>query len=157
MALTGEFSYELKLDPRVEFLVYGLAGIKAALEPGAGIVATASTSGGFNGKAEGSLDFVFGAAGPAFDLLSIEKEFSFNIWEGEWPLIPEVLAFKTHSQSRAAAPGDDVSFTCTVDRPSVPTFQWHHNGRLIPGQTSRSLFLPHVNAGHAGTYYVQTS
>jgi len=155
VALTGEFSYELKLDPRVEFLVYGLAGMKAALEPSAGIVATASTSGGFNGKAEGSLDFVLGTAGPAFDLLNIEKEFSFNIWDGEWPLIPQTLAFKTHPQSRTVAPGDDVSFTCTVDSPTAPSFQWYQNGRLLPGQASRSLFLPHVNSGHGGSYQVK--
>jgi hypothetical protein len=148
MALTGEFSYELKLDPRVEFLVYGLAGMKAALEPSAKIIATASTGGGLNGKAEG-------AAGPAFDALNIEKELSYNIWEGEWPFIPQTLAFNTHPQSRTVAPGDDVSFTCTVDSPSAPSFQWYQNGRLLPGFTSRSLFLPNVNSGHAGSYFVR--
>ena len=156
-ALTGEFSYELTLDPRLEFLVYGLAGIKAALEPSAGVVATASTSGGFDGKIEASLDFVLGLAGPAFDLLNIDKELSYNIWEGEWPLTPQNLAFKTQPQSRTVAPGGDVSFTCTVDSPTPPTFQWYQNGRKIAGQTSRSLFLQQVNTGHAGTYKVKAT
>ncbi len=154
LALTGEFSFELKLDPRLEFLVYGLAGMKAAFEPSAGVVATASTDGGLIGKVEASLDFALGTAGPAFDVLNIDKELSYNIWEGEWPIGPQNLAFKTHPQSRTVAPGEDVSFTCTVDSPTPPSFQWYHNGRLIPGQTSRSLFLPFVNSGHAGTYYV---
>ena len=155
IALTGEFSYELKLDPRVEFLVYGLAGMKAALEPSAKIITTASTTSGFNGKVEGSLDFVLGTAGPAFDLLSIDKELSTNIWEGEWPILPPTLAFKTQPQSRTAAPGATVSFTCTVDSPALPSFQWYQNGRLLPGQNSRTLLLPVVNTGHAGSYFVR--
>ena len=154
LALTGEFSFELKLDPRLEFLVYGLAGMKAAFEPSAGIVATASTTGGFSGKVEAALDFALGTAGPAFDLLKIDKELSYSIWKGEWPIGPQNLVFKTHPQSRTVAPGDDVSYTCTVDSPTPPSFQWYRNGRLIPGQTSRSLFMPFVNSGHAGTYYV---
>jgi hypothetical protein len=71
------------------------------------------------------------------------------------PLTPQSLAFKTQPQSRTAAPGDDVSLTCTVDSPSPPTFEWRHNGTPVPGPTSRNLFLPRVTSSHAGSYFVR--
>jgi len=155
MSLSAEFSLELTLDPRVEFLVYGLAGFKVAIDPSAKITTTYTPPAAFDGKLEADADFVLGTAGPAFDFLGVDNELALNIWHGEWPLTPQTLAFKTQPQSRTVAPGDDVSFTCTVDSPGTPTFQWYANGRAIPGQTTRSLFLPHVNTGHAGTYQVK--
>ena len=158
-ALTGEFSFKLTLDPQVEFLVYGAAGLKAAVEPSAAVVTTVPLMGGsFDGKVEADVDFVLGTAGSLFDMFGLEEELSLNIWHGEWPLTPTTpLAFKTHPESKTVAPGDSVSFTCTVDAPSTPSFQWFHKGLPIPGQTSRSLFLPRVNSGHAGDYFVRAS
>ncbi|MCB1132201.1 MAG: SUMF1/EgtB/PvdO family nonheme iron enzyme, partial [Verrucomicrobiae bacterium] len=154
--LADEFSLGLTLDPRLEFLVYGLAGFKAAVEPGVGVTAALSED-GLEAWIEGDLDFVLGTAGPAFDALSFTEELKLKIWHGEWPLTPQELVFKTHPASRTVAPEADVSFTCAVDAPSTPAFQWFHNGSPIPWQTSRSLFLPRVNAGHAGTYFVRAT
>ena len=153
-ALTDEFSFGLTLEPEINFLVYGLAGFKAGIEPSATVVAAVSTS-GLTGKLEGNVDVVFSTAGPAFDLLSIEKRLSFSAWHGEWPIGTRTLAFKTQPQSKTVAPGADVSFTCTVDSPTTPTLQWYQNGRMIPGQNGRSLFLPNVTMGHAGSYFAR--
>ena len=153
--LAGEFSLELSMEPRVEFLVYSVAGFKAAIEPSAEVTATASTTGGLSAKLEANLDFVFGTAGPLFDLLNIEKELSYNIWERDWPLTTQPFAFKTQPLSRTVAPGDNVSFSCSVESPSPPTFQWYQNGRVLPSQTSRSLFLDRVATGYAGNYFVR--
>ncbi len=156
-ALTGELSFTLALDPRLEFLVCGAAGLKAAVKPSAGIVTTVPLAGGsFDGKVEADVAFVLGTTGPLFDILNHEEELSLSIWHGEWPLTPTTpLTFKTHPQSKTVAPGDSVSFTCTVDAPSTPNFQWFHEGLLIPGQTGRSLFLSRVTSDHAGTYFVR--
>jgi len=163
-ALTGELSFHLALDPRVEFLIYAAAGIKVTIEPSAGIVTTVPLIGGaFDGRIEADLDFVLGTAGPAFDLLDYketlgpERELRRNIWHGEWSLTPQALAFATHPQSTTVEPGDAVSFTCTIDAPSPPIFQWFHRSLPIPGQTSRSLFLPYVTPGHAGAYFVRAT
>ncbi len=157
-ALTEELGAKLVLDPRVEFLVHGLASMKAAVEPNVGIETTIPLAGGsWDGKAEAGVDLVLGTAGPAFDLIDYHEELAFNIWHGEWPLTPETLAFTTHPQSQTVAPGDAVSFSCTVDASSTPSFQWYHNGLPVPGQNSRSLFRSYVNTGHAGQYKVRAT
>ncbi len=86
-----------------------------------------------------------------------DAELRFRIWEAEWPLIEETLAFKTHPQSQTVPPGTDVSFTCSVDSASPASYQWFHKGIKIPGQTGRSLFLPRVGSGHAGNYFVRAT
>ncbi|MCH7225024.1 immunoglobulin domain-containing protein [Haloferula sp. A504] len=150
--LTGEFDLKLILEPRLEFLVYGLAGMRASIEPSGGLHTWASTSGDYGGQLEADLDFVLGTAG-----LLPEAELSLNVWHDEWPLTDQELVFKTQPSSQTVAPNAGVSFTCAMDAPSPPSFQWFHNGSPIPGQTSRSLFLPRVNAGHAGGYFVRAT
>ena len=136
--------------------MYALAGMKVAVEPSAGVVTTVPLIGGtWDSKIEADVDLALGTAGPAFDVLHYDEQLSLNIWHGEWPLTPQELTYPTHPQSQNVAPGDAVSFTCTVDAPSTPSFQWYHKGLPIPGQTSRSLFLPRVNTGHAGIYFVR--
>ena len=157
-ALVGELSFHLTLDPRVEFLVYALAGMKAAVEPSAGVVTTVPLIGGtWDGYLEADVDFVLGTAGPAFELLDNNEELKFNIWHGEWPLIPQALSFTTHPQGKTVALGDAVAFSCTVDATSTPNYQWFHKGLPIPGQVSRSLFIHYVNPGHAGNYVVRAT
>jgi formylglycine-generating enzyme required for sulfatase activity len=155
--LAGRFSLEVTLVPRIEVLIYSAAGFSAAIEPRGEVEVQAGT-GGLDGKLTAGVDFTLAPAGPLLDpLLPDDWELSFPIWEGEWPLVPQVLAFSTHPQSRTVAPGSSVSFTCAVDSSSPASFQWFHNGSRIPGQTNRTLFLPYVTSGHAGTYFVRAT
>lgn len=157
-SLTGELSFHLKLDPRIEFLVYGLAGVKAAIEPSAGVVTTVPLLGGvYDGKLEADVDLVLGSAGPAFEAIPFEEQLKFKIWHGEYPLTPQTLVFTTQPRSQTAEAGDAVAFSCVVDSPSPPSFQWYHKDLLVPGETNRSLFLPRVNEGHAGVFRVRAT
>jgi formylglycine-generating enzyme required for sulfatase activity len=154
--LTGEFKFHLTLDPRLEFLVYGLAGVKAAVKGSAGVLTAGSLGGGqWDGKVEADADFVLGTAGKAFEKLGFSRELSLNIWHGEWPLTPQTLKFTTHPRSQTVAPGAAVSFSCVVESSAPPALQWYHKGTPIPGQRNRTLFLPRVNNGHAGAYFVR--
>ncbi len=155
--LTGEFSFELTLDPQLELLVYGLAGFDAELKPVSTVEGTSSGA-GFDAWVEGDLDFVIHPAGPAMVDLGLDgDELSYNIWHGSWlvPAVSDSLVFKNHPRSRAVPLDSDVSFTCTVDAPSTPSFQWYNNNIPIPKQTSRELLLSRVTEGYAGTYFVR--
>ena len=155
--LTGEFSLCLTLEPRLEFLVCGLAGFETAVAPATWIAATAASGGGFGGSVGADLGCLIGAVGPAFEAKGYEAHLGLKIWHGEWPLVPQALAFRTHPQTCVVPPGTAVSFTCAVDSPSPPAFQWYHDGTPIPGQTARELVLPQVTSGHAGTYRVRAT
>jgi hypothetical protein len=155
--LTGRFSLEVTLVPRIEVLIYSAAGFSVAIEPRGKVEAQVGT-GGLDGKLTSGVDFTLAPAGILLEpLLPDDWELSFPIWEGEWPLVPQVLAFTTHPSSRTAAPGASVSFTCAVDSSAPAAFQWFHNGSRIPGQTDRTLFLPYVTSGHAGSYFVRAT
>jgi formylglycine-generating enzyme required for sulfatase activity len=155
--LTGEFSLGLTLEPRLEFLVCGLAGFETALAPATWIAATAASGGGFSGSVGADFGCLLGAVGPAFEAKGYEAQLGLTIWHGEWPLAPQALAFKTQPETCAVPPGTAVTFTCAVDSPSPPTFQWYHDGTAIPGETARELVLPQVTSGHAGTYQVRAT
>ncbi len=155
--LAGRFSLEVTLVPRIEVLIYSAAGFSVAIEPRGKVEAQVGTA-GLDGKLTAGVDFTIAPAGPLIEpFVPANWELSFPIWEGEWPLVPQVLAFTTHPSSRTAAPGASVSFTCAVDSSAPASFQWFHNGSRIPGQTNRTLFLPSVTSGHAGTYYVRAT
>lgn len=160
-SLTGEFSLKVTIEPKASVLVYGTAGFQASLEPSAKITtrvtATTGPDSGLGGELEASLDFVIKPAGLLFDSFypNGKPELSFNVWKSEWPLVAHPLTFKTQPLSRTVTPGDNVTFSCSVESPSPPTFQWYQNGRVLPRQTSRSLFLDRVTTGYAGNYFVR--
>lgn len=158
--LTDELSCRFTLDPRFECLVYALAGMKAAIEPSVGIVTTVPIIGGkFAAVVQAGADFVLGTVGPCFEQLGYtdDQAIKINIWKGEWPIPSHSLAFTTQPCGQTVAPGDPVSFYCTVAASSPPSLQWFHKGLAIPGQTSRSLFIPSANAGHAGNYHLRAT
>jgi len=155
--LAGKFSLEFTLVPRLNILVYSCAGISVNLEPHAGVEVKEGT-GGFDGELKAGIDFTIAPAGPLLEpLLPGAWELNLPIWEGEWSLAPATLSFITQPESRTVAPGTDISFTCTVTSSKPASFQWFHNSLPIPGQTGRSLFLPRVNTGHVGSYFVRAS
>ena len=158
--LQGEVSLGVSLEPELKVLVYGLAGFSVGVSPELKVKAVTPVTAPVTLRLEADVNFDLALDGPAFDALSYNPALSYPIWQHEWPLlgpVPASVAFRNQPQSATVAPGAAVTFTCAVEASSSPAFQWFHNGLPIPGQTGRSLFLPYVNSGHAGSYYVRAT
>ncbi len=151
----GALKLNLILKPEVEFLIYAAAGAKVGVKGIGGIARYDNSEGQSHVQLEAAADVVIGPSGPLFTVLGLTPEIELRVWEAEWPITGNALEFKNHPQSKTVYVGDDVSFSCGVDSPSTPAFQWFHNGVAIPGQASRTLFIPSVNTGHAGSYMVR--
>jgi hypothetical protein len=158
-AINVEGSFKLSLEPALEFLVYGLAGVSVGITPSAGVVFEAGTDQPLRGRLEADVDLDLKLAGPVFDRLSPQPELSLNLWHDQWPLFPKptALTFNTQPASQTVDAGGSAYFICSVAASEAPGYQWFHNGIPLPGQRSRTLFLPRVNAGHAGRYHVHVT
>ncbi len=151
--LTAEASLTIRLEPEMEFILYGLAGFEAGIEPSATLAVKLDPEPKL--CFETSLDFVLEPEGPVFDRLGITGEFRRNITSSS---SCDEFAFTRHPASQTVEEKADAIFECVVDAPEGKQkevkFQWHHNGTAIPGQTGRSLFLQRVKDAHAGSYHV---
>ncbi|MBI4326908.1 MAG: immunoglobulin domain-containing protein, partial [Chloroflexi bacterium] len=56
--------------------------------------------------------------------------------------------------SRAVLPGTDVAFSVQASGSLPLSYQWYHNGALLPGETSATLALPSVQKPQEGKYQV---
>ncbi len=157
--INGEGSIKVSLEPSVEFLVYGAAGVSAGVAPSGGVVFTAGTGQPLSGKFVADVSLDLGLAGPLFDVLPVQPTFSLPLWSDEWHLFPDLpnISFEQQPQSQTITSGGSAYFYCTVAATGTPSYQWYFGGVPIPGQTSRTLSLPSVNSGHAGNYYVRVS
>jgi formylglycine-generating enzyme required for sulfatase activity len=86
LVLAGDFGWTISLEPRIEFLVYGAAGLETGLDPSFSVKTRAETSGELTGKLAGDLDLVVGTAGPALEAMHVGGELSIPVWHWEWPL-----------------------------------------------------------------------
>ena len=157
--INAEGSFKVSLEPVVEFLVYGLAGVSAGVTPSGTIVFEAGTGQPLSGRLEADVSLDLGLAGPAFDLLNPKPESSLPLWHDEWHLFPNTtaIAFTTQPESQTRSLGASTYFSCAVSATGTPTYQWYANGVPMAGQTSRTLLIPSVNYGHAGSYYVRVT
>ena len=55
-------------------------------------------------------------------------------------------------KSQTAALGGAANFSVTLSEPEAASYQWRHNGRLVPGQKGASLALWNLNLMHVGLY-----
>lgn len=158
-SINAEGSINLSLEPALEFLVYGLAGVSAGITPSAGVVFETGTDQRLSGRLEAGISLDLGLAGPAFSLLNPQPELSLPLWEDEWHLFPKdaAISFERQPQSQIVQEGGSAYFFCTVSAPENPSYQWYFNGVPMPGQTARTLLLPSVTYGHAGQYSVRAS
>ena len=156
-------SVKLSLEPEVDFLVYGLAGVSAGVTPSASVVFQAGTSQPLTGDLDADVSLDIGLAGPALEPLNL-PDFSLSLWSDEWHLFPNpanatatTITFDQQPQSQSLPVGGSAYFSCAVTASGMPSYQWYFNGVPMPGQTSRTLSLPGVNSGYAGSYYVSVS
>jgi formylglycine-generating enzyme required for sulfatase activity len=152
-------SVKLSLEPEVDFLVYGLAGVSAGITPSASVVFQAGTGQPLSGDLDADVSLDIGLAGPAFDLIHFTPTYSLSLWSDEWHLFPNEanISFDRQPQSQTVTSGSSVNFSCTVAATGTPGYQWYFNGVPLPGQNLRTLLLPSVSSGYAGNYYVQVS
>ena len=162
--INAEGSVKLSLEPEVDFLVYGVAGVSAGITPSASVVFQAGTSQPLSGDLEADVSLDLGLAGAAFEALNFTPQFSLSLWSDEWHLFPNpatatatTITFDQQPRSQSLPVGGSAYFSCAVTASGMPSYQWYFNGVPMPGQTSRTLSLPGVNSGYAGSYYVSVS
>jgi hypothetical protein len=157
--INAEGSLKLSLEPALEFLVYGLAGMSAGITPSGEIVFETGTGQPLSGKLEADVTLDLGLAGPGFDWLNPTPELSLSLWHDEWHLFPDdaAIAFTEQPQSQTVQVGHSAYFFCTVAASGTPAYQWYFNGVPMVGQTARTLLLPSVTSGHAGDYKVRVT
>jgi formylglycine-generating enzyme required for sulfatase activity len=168
-AITANGMLKLTLDPNVDFLVDGLAGVAVGISPNASFNVKTDTGGALSANLSGEVDLTIEAAGPVLEAaqqaLNTEWILTYPIFGPHkfwsWPP-PDAgggspMAFTEQPASQTVTTGGSAYFSCTVSSSGTPGYQWYFNGVPIPGQTSRTLSLPGVNSGHAGNYYVRVS
>ena len=157
--INAQGSLTVSLEPALEFLVYGLAGVSAGITPSADIVFETGTGQPLSGRLDGDVTLDLGLAGPAFDLLNPTPELSLSLWHDEWHLFPNdpAISFTEQPQSQTVQVGHSAYFSCTTAAPGTPGYQWYFNGVPMPGQTARTLLLPSVTTGFAGDYKVRVT
>ena len=151
-------SLKVSLEPAVEFLVYGLAGVSAGITPSGGVVFEVGTEQCLSGRFEADVSLGLGLAGPAFELLNPKPELSLPLWQDKLPLFGCTnLAFTQQPQSQTVPLGSSAYFFCTVSSDATPGYQWYFNNVPMPGQTARTLPIPSVKYGHEGNYQVRVT
>ncbi len=157
--INAEGSLKLSLEPALEFLVYGLAGISAGITPSGSIVFETGTGQALSGRLDADVTLDLKPAGPALEWLSPKPELSLSLWHDEWHLFPgnPAVSFTKQPESHTVPAGGAAYFSCAVSGPDTPSYQWFFSGVPMPGQTSRTLLIPSVNSGHAGKYQVRVT
>lgn len=157
--INAEGSLKVSLEPTLEFLVYGLAGVSAGITPSAGVAFEVGTGQPLSGRMEADVSLDLGLAGPAFDWLNPTPELSLPLWHDEWHLFPNTaaIAFTTQPESQTRSLGASAYFSCAVSATGTPSYQWFANSVPMSDQTSRTLLIPSVTYGHAGKYQVRVA
>ncbi len=158
--IQGELSFELSLEPALEFLVYGLAGVTVGITPSGKAVITASISPDepLKGVFEAGVSLDLGLHGPALDFLKYltpkpQLELSLPLWQEEWPWFPrDAIAIQTQPRSLVVREGEPAYFTCAASAVGTLAYQWFQDGVPLPGQTARTLLLPYASPFQAGEY-----
>lgn len=65
------------------------------------------------------------------------------------------MTITAHPQSVTIAEGGDLILSVGVESPSEPSFQWYHNGSMVPEGYFQELYLYDITPSQAGEYYVE--
>lgn len=158
-SIDGTANAEIKLTPQIDVRVNSLAGVSANIDPRFGFTGNATVVDGELESADWTLysraDLNLGMSVLGVDGGSLPST-SFPLYSSEWAVVyPEDLAIKTDPQSVVVAAGGLAKLEVVVVGSDDITYQWFHNGLAIPGQTDRQLFLPNVQVGKTGAYFVR--
>ena len=156
----GELSLNLDLKPSVSFLVYGLAGMKGEIVPGAGLVFATDAEEVLTGRLEAAVSLDFAPDGPALAWLDPVPTLSRTIWgPRQWHLFPDSqsLELVQHPQSVTVEEGETLILFAEAKGPATVHYQWYQNGLPLWGRSGSALLVSRVNSGAAGEYYVRAS
>ncbi|EIP97261.1 immunoglobulin I-set domain-containing protein [Opitutaceae bacterium TAV1] len=73
------------------------------------------------------------------------------------PPVPQKPVLTAAPASQTANVGATVVFTAAASGAPAPAYQWHKDGKALPGKTAATLTLTNVQASDAGTYKVVAS
>jgi len=76
-------------------------------------------------------------------------------WGEDYASVPLDLVITRQPQSENAYVGDAVVFAVEVKGSGGLSYQWYHQGNLLPGATNRELRLNGITSGYAGDYFVR--
>jgi len=153
--LTGSLESEFRLEPRLEFLVYGVAGVGASIEPWAKVSFVKSTD---NQPLQATfgvgVDLVAEPVGVVFDLLgeSLSPSLTVPLWKSpEWDLLTAA------NQLAVAITPDTGGDTWTMEHvlsgtadSNIGQSYFTYNGNPIPGSNGPTCSLP--PSAYAGTF-----
>ncbi|MDB4797195.1 immunoglobulin domain-containing protein, partial [bacterium] len=66
-------------------------------------------------------------------------------------------AITSQPKSKEAKVGDSVTFSVSANGTAPLAYQWHKNGRVVPGATGRSYKITNLRKSHFGNYTVAVS
>lgn len=153
--INGELSLGLKLKPSISFLVYGLAGMQAAVAPSGKTVFSVGTSSDLTGQFVADVSLELTTAGKALKWIDPKPTLSYSIWNRHWHLFPPIsgLEFIQHPQDTEVNAGDRLTLSALAQSTSPISYEWFRNGNFFAhGQNQISIVG--ANQSHAGNYHV---
>ncbi len=162
--IDGQASAQVKLKPTVTLRLYALAGVRAGLDPRFGVAGEATIKNGELDSAEWSLhaaaDLKLGLDVRGIAAGDLPSK-TFPLYSRKWVVVwPEELVIREQPRSRNVAKGGSVTLDVVATGPGGAGklhYQWHHNGRPLPGRTDSRLALANVDAEMGGAYHVRVS
>ncbi len=166
--VSGNGSATVSLVPQIDARVYGLGGLYVNADSRLELSGSATLVNGNLTQADWLLgayaDVYAGLSVIDFDSGSLPSLPPFRLFTAEWgnhyetapsPAAPPVITRQPLSQN--AKTGDPVAFSVEATAAGSLSYQWYQNGKLIPGQTFRTLSYSSVQSGHQGNYQVRVS
>ncbi len=166
--LNGEGSASLALIPKIDARLYGAAGLYLNTDPRIEISGSVTMIDDELTEADWTLgayaDINAGLSVIGAKIGSLPCLPPFRVFTKKWdvcyekepdPSAPPII--NAHPKSQNAKIGDPVSFSVAASANGVLSYQWYHNGKLLPGQTHQTLRFRRIGVGHQGSYQVRVS
>ncbi len=166
--LNGSANGNISLVPSITARVYGVAGIDVSLDPRIEFSGQAQYSDGQLTNASWELgayaDVNAGMNVRGVDSGSLPRLPSFRLYEREWaskyspPVVeaepPEIIR---QPRSITVYSGESAQFYVEAKADAPVSYQWFHQGVLIPGQNSSELLISQAKDGASGSYFCRVS
>lgn len=164
--LNGQGRASLSFVPQMDVRVYGAAGVYVNADPRLELSGSAAMADGVLTEAEWKLgayaDVNAGLSIVGIDGGTLPGLPPFRLFTREWSdhfvndPEPDPMPIITRQPFHLMAKiGDTVQFSVDATAPTDLSFQWYHNGQLLPGETNRIIQLQNIRLGHHGSYHVR--